>query len=197
MFCRVRQRAFTLIELLIVLSLMAMLAGLVLPKTAATLEDQLQSMAQTMAADLAYARSLAVTNNSRYRVTFQFSENRYVLEHAGSDPTLQTLPASAFRNPSDPPDKYIVDLDELPQLGVPVRIVAAATYGSSIAPASRVEFGPLGDTAATSFTLIWLGAGTGAARRYYVIAIHPVTGLVLADPRLGFTASPPPGSVMP
>jgi len=197
MLCRRRQHAFTLIELLIVLALMAVLVGLALPNAQATLKDQLDSAAQILRADLEYARTLAVTNGDTYRVVFDFAETRDVLEYTGSNTNLQTLPASAFRDSSDPSDKYSVDLDGLPNLGMPVRIVAAATCSGATVPTDRVEFGPLGSTTAGDFTLIWLGAGTGSAARYYKLAINPATGVVLSDPRLGFTAAPPPSGVMP
>ncbi len=176
---------------------MAILVGLVLPKAATALRDQLESAAHTIAADLAYARSLAVTNGSPYRVTFNFQDNSYVLEHSGSDATLETLPSSPFRDPNDPSDKYIVRLDSFPHLGAPVHIAAMATYGSTIAPTHCLEFTPLGETTAAGFTLIWLEAGAETARRYYVLAVNPVTGVALADPRLGFTATAPPAEAMP
>ena len=63
----------TLIELLIVVAVMGILAGLVLPSSNPSLHDQLRSAAQILAGDLAYGRSLAVTHNSRYQFTFDLT----------------------------------------------------------------------------------------------------------------------------
>jgi prepilin-type N-terminal cleavage/methylation domain-containing protein len=188
--------AFTLIELLIVLSLMAVLAGLVLPKSDSTLRDQLRSAAQVVSGDLAYARSLAVTYGSRYRVSLDFQNNRYVLEHSGADPGLEQLPASPFHDPNGAADRHVVNLGELPHLGVPVRLEAAGVNGSSLRPADDVEFGPLGETSASGHTLIWLSAGEGDAKRYFLLSVNPVTGLAAWDDRSSFSATGPPRSLV-
>jgi len=173
-----RQSAgFTLLELLIVVAVMGILAGLVIPRSDPSLHEQLRSAAQIMAADLAYGRSLAVTNNSEYRFTFDTENNRYILEHSGDDPALDTLPESPFRSPDDPPDRQIVNLEELPHLGPTVQIVAAAAKQTSWEPVDDVEFGELGGTSRTQETVVWLAAGAGAARRYIRLHVNPVTGL--------------------
>src|SRR5687767_13343326 len=106
---------FSLIELLIVVSIMGVLAALVLPNSNPGLHDQLQSAAQIVASDIAYGRSLAVANNSRYRFVFEANNNRYVLRHSGANTALNVLPSAAFRSPSDPPDQHIVELAALPR----------------------------------------------------------------------------------
>ena len=175
---RRRQSAgFTLIELLIVVAVMGILAGLVLPRSDPSLHEQLRSAAQIMAGDLAYGRSLAVTHNSEYRFTFDVQGNRYILEHSGADPRLDTLPDSPFRSPDDPPDQQIVELEALPHLGSSVRIVGAAAERSSPQPVGDVEFGPLGETTRSEPTVIWLAAGAGSATRYVRLEVNPVTGL--------------------
>ena len=168
---------FTLIELLIVVAVMGILAGLVLPRSDPSLHDQLRSVAQIMAGDLAYGRSLAVTNNSEYRFTFDSEGNRYVLEHSGADAALDTLPDSPFRSPEDPPTKQTVDLDELPRVGTGVRIVEVAAQGSTPQSVDDVRFGPLGTTARSEETVIWLAAGAGTATRYIRLHVSPLTGL--------------------
>ncbi len=189
-------RGFTLVELLIVISLMAVLAGLVLPKSNATVPDQLRSAAQMLAADMAYARSLAVTNGSRYRVTFDFRRQRYVIEHTGTNPDLEKLPPSPFRDPNDPPDQHIVSMDELPHLAMPVRLEAAGIAGGTIGKTDSVEFDSLGETTAKAYTLLWLSAGEGVTKRYFHLQVNPITGLVTWDEASAFTAAEPPPSLV-
>ena len=210
---RHRQAAgFSLIELLIVIALMAVLAGLVLPSSNPGIHDQLRSAARIMATDLAYGRSLAVANNSSYRFTFDPANNRYLLEHIGKDGPLDTLPESLFSTPEDRADEaettreqWIVDLDGLPSMGSPVRVVAVAGVGryldrirdvgdylemiqetgAGLENLDELEFGPLGETDPNETTLIWLSAGRGAAQRYIVLQVDPVTGLATIGPYSG------------
>jgi prepilin-type N-terminal cleavage/methylation domain-containing protein len=188
--CR-RIAGFSLLELLIVVALVGILAAIALPSAQPAAVEQLRSTARIMAADLALARGLAVANNSKYRVTFQFSENRYVIEHSGTNTALNQLPRSPFAARNDPTNKYIVDLDELPRVGALVRLIAA---GASSTPVANVEFGPLGETTRAEPTKIWLTTGSGASARYITLEINPVTGNVVAGTCSG---EPPPAAVMP
>jgi prepilin-type N-terminal cleavage/methylation domain-containing protein len=218
--CR-RSAGFSLLELLIVISLMAILAGLVLPSSNPGIHDQLLSAARIMAADLAYGRGLAVANNSSYRFTFDTAGNRYLLEHSGTSAALDTLPDSPFSTPDDPPDEgndspgqWIVDLDELPSLGAPVRVVAVASvgrhlerirdvssyletledFGEDLNKIDQLEFGPLGETTPNETTLIWLSAGATSARRYIVLQVDPVTGMATIGP---YSGHGPPTRLLP
>jgi prepilin-type N-terminal cleavage/methylation domain-containing protein len=168
---------FSLIELLIVLTLMGVLAGVVLASSDPSFHDRLLSSAEILASDLAYARSLAVTYDSTYCVTFDPGENRYVLTHTGANTALDTLPESPVRSPDDPSNARITDLDELPSMGSAVRLEGAADDNGSLADVSDVEFSPLGGTTRSSWTVIWLSVGSGVHKRYIKLAVNPVTGL--------------------
>ncbi len=167
---------------------MGILAGLVLPRSDPSLHEQLRAAARILAGDLAYGRSLAVTNNSEYRFTFAPQGDRYVLEHSGEGAALDALPDTPFRSPDDPPDQQIVVFEDLPHVGPTVRIAAATTEGNFSATVGDVEFGPLGETTRVQATVIWLAAGTGSSTRYVPIRVNPVTGLATVG---AFTAVGP------
>jgi len=185
---------FTLIELLIVISILFVLAGLVLPNSSPTLHDQLQSTAQILAADLGYGRSLAVMNSSSYQIEFDLAGNRYSLRHSGANAALSSLPNFPFTSPQDTATKHVVALDDLPHLGPPARLAAVASLGSALQAVGDLEFGPLGGTTRSGYTLVWLSAGEGSAKRYISLSVNPITGLTTIGP---YTGTGPPASVVP
>jgi prepilin-type N-terminal cleavage/methylation domain-containing protein len=173
-----RRNAYTLIEMLIVVSILLVFAGLVIPSSNETAYDQLLSVARVLASDLAYARSLAVANNDQYTVTFSGSGNSYTLQYGGSNPALINLPVTPFRSPTDPPSQQIQRLADLPQVTASVNLVAAADVSGTLMTAvTNVQFNGLGGTTRSDPTWIWLASGTGSSRQYLVITINPVTGL--------------------
>lgn len=159
------------------ISLVSILAGVLIPSVNPGLHEQLQSAAQIVCSDLAYARSLAITNGSKYRVTFDLAQNRYVLEHSGTDVALNTLPTSPFRSSIDTATKRYTDLDDLPQVGFSVLLHSVQTVTTPATALTTIEFDSVGATTQTAETAIWLAAGNGAARRYFSIYVNPVTGL--------------------
>ena len=169
---------YTLVELLIVVSILAIFAGLVIPSSYQTSYDQLLSAARVLASDLAYARSLAVTNNDLYTVTFSGAGNSYTLVYGGSNPALINLPSTPFRSPTDPPSQQIQRLADLPEVTAAVNLLAAADVNGTLMTAvANVQFTGLGGTARSDPTWIWLASGAGSSRRYLVVTINPVTGL--------------------
>jgi prepilin-type N-terminal cleavage/methylation domain-containing protein len=182
--------AFSLVELLIVVTILGIFAGMVLTRFEPTFHDQLRGTAQVIIADLAFARSLAVANNSQYEFTFDPSRHRYWLEHSGTNPTLDTLPASPYGDPSDPPTRHTTNLRKLPSLSAALELAAvrsvSATEESEI---SSVEFSSLGALTQPEDCWIWLAIGRGDARRYMPVELDAVTGLA----RIGeFQATGPP-----
>ena len=173
-----RPAAFTLVELLIVIALMGVLVGIALPHFQPPLGEQLESFAAIVAADLDYARNLAVTNNSTYRVTFSAEDNAYFLTHSGSNAALHTLPLTPFRPADDPPDRHTCDLDSVPHLGANVYVHAVFASSGPPQTVSDLEFSPLGGTTRAAATVVWLRCGSDESRRFLPLTVNPVTGLV-------------------
>jgi hypothetical protein len=162
--------------LLIVLAIVGTVVALVLPSSDSHIRDQLDAAGRVIISELDYTRELAVSNNSQYRVTFDFDGHRFVLEHSGTDTTLDALPPSPFRSPQDPPDQHVVELNRLAGIRVPTRLFTAYASATPIQYVGDVEYGPLGETTRPDETVIWLAAGAGSARRYLSLEINPVTG---------------------
>ena len=182
---------YTLVELLIVITIMGIFVGLVLTRFEPSFHDQLQGTAQVVTSDLALARSLAVANNSQYRITFDTSRHRYWLEHAGSNSTLNTLPESPYRDPTDPPTRHTTNLRKLPSISTQLELVAVRNVAtSSEVEAASIEFTSLGALNQTADCWIWLALGRGDARRYLPIELDSITGL----PKIGTlqVSGPPP-----
>ncbi len=171
------RRGFSLVELMIVIALMTIVAAVAIPRFQPSIHAQLEAAAQIVAADTAYARNLAVSNNSNYRLSFDLAQNRYVLTHSGSEPALDTLPSSPFRESSDLPTEQSTDLDEIPHIGQRVALVAVQRLSGSPTAVSTLEFDPMGATTRGEPTIIWLVCGTGGERRFVSVTIDPVTGL--------------------
>jgi prepilin-type N-terminal cleavage/methylation domain-containing protein len=172
-----RQSGFTLIELLIVVALLSLVVGMLIPNANPSLRDQLEGAAEILSGDIAFARSLAVANDSSYRITFDFTQNQYVLTHTGTNPALNNLPHSPYALPSDPADQHIVRLASLPHLGGTARLHAVRALSTSPQSVSDLEFGSLGETTRPEETQIWIAVGTGTATRYLSVRVNPVTGL--------------------
>lgn len=184
MIHRRRHAALTLLELLMVIAIVGILVGVMLPSMKPAVYDQLRSTAQIVATDLAYARSLAIANNSKYTVTFNVNANQYTLKHTTDGSSLDNLPASPFSSSSDTLKEHHVALAELPHVGPTVRLAAVATVNSSgaiINNIDNVEFDRLGQTTRTDITKIWLTAGVGGDQRYIAMIVNPVTGMTTIE----------------
>lgn len=185
-----QRRGFSLVEMMVVLTVLGILAALAIPYFETTSVDQLQAGATIVVADVDYARSLAIANGSDYRITLTPTTNRYQLTHVGSNSLLNTLPTSPFKIKTDTATTQTTRFDQLALGSGELKMLGALRGSGSPTELTSVTFTPLGSTSAVDDTLIWLTSGLGSARRYQAVRISAVTGLATVEP---MTATAPTG----
>jgi prepilin-type N-terminal cleavage/methylation domain-containing protein len=178
------REGLTLVELLVTLAVIAILAAVIIPHMGTQIPEQIEAAAEIVAADLEYARSLAVANGSNYRLTFEPDAEQYYLQHSGSNTLLAVLPASPFRQNDDPPDRQTTRLTDLPLAQPVVRLEAVVAGSGTPASVTDIEFTALGNTTRTDATVLWLGCGAAGDERFISIQVNPATGLVELGPVL-------------
>jgi prepilin-type N-terminal cleavage/methylation domain-containing protein len=175
---------YTLIEILLVVSIVAVLAASMLTSSNTGARGQLRSLAHIIQTDLAYARSLAVANGTPYRLAFSAVNSQYTLEHVGDNDAWDTLPPSPFHPQTDTNTSQTVRVDDLPSTSGNVKILGAFTVAddNTLTRVDFVTFSTIGQTLdRAEETVIWLAAGTESEMRYQSIRINPVTGLANID----------------
>jgi Tfp pilus assembly protein FimT len=160
------------------IAVLGILAALLIPQLSGDLPERLTAAAQVVAADLDYARSLAVSNNTTYRITFQPGANRYTLRHSGAAAQFNTLPPSPHRENDDPVTQQTTNLSALPIPEPGVRLVAVVQMQGTGQSTTEIEFNPLGGTTSPRTTVVWLACGRGSVRRFISVGVDPITGLV-------------------
>jgi len=178
--------AFSLVELLIVVVLMGIVAGMVVSRFDPATADQLDQVAAILVSDLDYARALAVANNSKYAIQFDVASNVYHLQHTGTNAALDALPSSAYlRNGVDAFNKprQTADVAGLLGMGPTVRLHQVQAHLNQVQAQSdqsavtAIEFSALGGTTVGSGVEIRLSCGDGAERRYISVKVDNVVGL--------------------
>lgn len=164
------------------IAVLGILAAILIPQLSGDLPERLNAAAQVVAGDLDYARSLAVSNNSTYRLTFDADQNRYVLRHSGTAAQFNTLPPSPFRQSDDPVTQQTTSLANLPIPEPRVRLIAVIQMQGLGQETTQVEFNPLGGTTSPQTSVVWLACGRGQLRRFISISVDPITGLVSIGP---------------
>lgn len=181
--CRSRA-AFTLVEVIIVLGVLAILASLIIPAMHTAGAQSLQSAARKLAADLRLARSLAVQTGSDWSVEFDLATNSYEVTHTGveSVPTLRN-PLAAAGQEEGP---YEVSFNGVSAGGNLVQqiVLIGVALEQSRAPVTDVTFHSGGGTGPSRAedTLIWIGDRSETGARYVRIRISWITGQVWVDP---------------
>lgn len=124
-----QNNGFTLVELIVVVLILSIAALVAIPVFSSAADIQVRSAANRIAADLDYARGLAITRQKNYAVVFDAGSECYDIREAGGD---------VITNPLDNTN-FVVDLDADSRLGN-VNIVSAVFEGVE----SAVTFDYLG-----------------------------------------------------
>lgn len=148
--------AFTILELMAVLVIISIAALIAIPMFSSAAKTQLRSAANMVAADLEYARSLAISKQQMSRVVFDETNESYRIEDS----------TSVISHPVQIGKDYEVNFSTDRRVNQ-VDIVNV-DFGST----TQVEFNYLGspDNGGT----IQLAAGSSAM----TIAVEPVTGFI-------------------
>lgn len=175
-----RRRGFTLVEMLIVVTVLGILASVILPSMNSTGSlIGLEAAARTLAADLRIARQSAVQYNSSYKVKIDLTANSYQITFAGtgSVPTLTNLLNSSSSTSGNSIDFDQWSASRLKQQRVALAGAALKTSKTSV---TDVTFGPAGGTgpSRTEDTVFWLSQGSGNERLSVLVTVSWLTGNV-------------------
>lgn len=147
---------FTIIEILIVVVILAIAALTAIPMMSSAGSVQVRSVANMIAADLEYAKSLAITKGQNYWVVFDTSSESYRIE----DQSGTTIP-----HPVKKGFGYVIDLEAegLDQVDI---------TDADFSGAWKVKFDYLGSPDSGGTVTIQGGSTT------VTISVEPVTGFI-------------------
>ena len=118
-------RGFTLVELVLVISILGILAWLAVPRVAGISDARLDAASARVAADLRFARGRAVAERTRYGLEFEPARDRYAV--------YASRPGSGIVDPADRSRALGIDFRGPSELhGVRIR---AASFGGGSAVA--------------------------------------------------------------
>jgi prepilin-type N-terminal cleavage/methylation domain-containing protein len=161
--CRGANRGFTMIEVLVVMVIIAIAAMMVIPMMSSAADTQLRSAANMIAADLEYAKSMAIGRQKVYSVVFDASAESYHIED----------PNGIINHPVKKGFTYVVNMasdGRLNQVDI-----ATADFDAS----STVKFDYLGSPYNGNDTALNSGTITLQARDITMtITVEPVTGFI-------------------
>ena len=161
-----QKNAFTFIELIVVMVILSIAALLAIPMISSAADVQLRSAANMIAADLDYAKSMAISTQQNYSVVFDPANEKY---------EVQDATGTAIDHPLKPGSPFVVDLQSDSRLSRVDIVSAVFDPDSQLA----VKFDYLGSPYNGSGTAlnsgqIKLQAGTFSM----TITVVPMTGYV-------------------
>lgn len=164
-----KPRGYTLIEVLITVTIMGMAAAIVVPNMMKGGTLGVQAGARMIIADLLYAQNEAMAQQSVRRVVFDSDDNSYRVERYDAGANTWVLEFNPALSDGGLKQNYVVDFDEDKRFQG-IEIVSAAFNGSD-----RVEFDDLGNPSAGGVVRLRF------EEHVYDINVAPFTGRVTVE----------------
>jgi general secretion pathway protein H len=173
--------AFTLIELLIVVTIVGLMASVVIPAMSTTSGAvSLEAVARSVAADLRLARQAAIQYRTPFDVLFDPNNNSYQItaSSSGNANNLASLLAPTASNSTIELDKFGAGRWKATRVQL-----GGAALKNTKARVGNLTFQPAGGTgpARTEDTVIWLIENSGADRRCVLLTVSWITGNVIVS----------------
>lgn len=183
--------AFTLTEMLMAVTIVAILGYVLLPAVDSISAQRMDSVAHILSADMNLARSLALQYNTQWSIRFDTKNNGYNLVWTGTG-TPSPVPDNPHAIGPPTPGVFHVDIGKLGMstAGSNGVIFAGAALKTSRTNVPDVTFGPLGSTGPTRSddTVVWFTWGQGTQTMFSRLTVSWVTGQVWVDPPTMFTS---------
>lgn len=163
-----KKEAFTIVELIVVVVILGIAALLAVPMISSAADVQVRSAANMIAADLEYAKSMAISTQQNHSVVFDSANESYHLQDASANPIEHPMKAGS---------DFVVNLQSDSRLS---RVdIASADFepGSQ----SAVTFDYLGSPYSGTTTANPLNSGQillQAGSFSLTVAVEPMTGYV-------------------
>lgn len=171
-------RGFSLIEILVVVAILAALAGMAVTLSEPSPAARLQMTADMLAADLERAQELALSRGSPHRATFEGAERRFVLKHVGTNAGFHNLPKYVQTRPSEATTQATYALDERSAYGEYVSVAAFEPASIYVDDEFPVQFAADGSLTDGRTATIWLTSTDNGRTVYLPVRIYAVTGVV-------------------
>ena len=155
---------FTMAEILIVMAIIAIAAMIVIPMMGSAASMQLQSAANMIAADLEYAKSMAISRSQTFSVVFDTAGESYRIENQNGD---------VIGHPVKKGFDYVIDLQNV---GLDKVDIANVNFDAS----NTIKFDYIGSPYNGGGTALNNGVITlQAGGVTMTVTVEPVTGFIL------------------
>ncbi|WP_298869314.1 Tfp pilus assembly protein FimT/FimU [uncultured Gimesia sp.] len=175
------RHAFTLIEVLIVIMIIAILASASLIATGGSGALSLEATARIVAADLRLARNHAIKFNTQYTINFDFNTQSYEILHTGTGSL--PVPQNQLAGSGVDSDKYIRTLQKQ-SMNLPEQVfLRQVKLNTSKTNVSDLAFGPMGGTGPSrnEDTVLILSTARNGTTFYIPITVSWITGQAWVD----------------